>query len=661
MRTLFVSLIVVGAFAMPAGVASQQPPPQGPTFKGGVELITVDVGVLDRNGRPVEDLTTADFTVKINGETRRVVTAELVKVDLEQARKRAADPTEAYYSSNIAPANGRQIIIAVDQLYVSPSGVKPIMNAAIQFLNRLTPLDSVAFVAFPEPGPRANFTTDKFRVRQAMQGIVGQNTMKATLINMGVSEALDINNRRDQNVLREVSGRVCSGALDGTERDRCVQGIIDEAARVTSRNREDVRISLTQIETLLRALAYIEGHKSLILISQSLAIRDHTELDTAIRLAGPARTSINVLAVDLGRDDVTINERPPTPMEDRRIQLEGLEELAAASRGALYRVVNTGEGIFDRLASELSAHYVLGVEQRPSDQKRDRHRVDVSMRRRDVTIRSGQAFVLSPTLNPKRSVQETIQEALSSPMAQSGVPLRVTTFAQRDKGDKVRLTLAAQVGQPGTPPGEFTVAYAIVSNENRLVASDGNRYKLAANAGSSNEPLHFSTAAVLDPGLYSLRFAVVDAEGRRGSVSRDLTVFKMEAEEFATSDLIIGNQPPAGQGMRPNVEPHITGDRLAAYLELYSKTPETLAATTVAFEIASDEGTTSLTSQPAQIGDSPQPPGRVATGVINTGTLAPGRYLVHAKMTRDGKTVGVLMRPFVLERAEAAAVDPAAK
>ena len=128
------------------------------------------------NGR---EPTLAEFLPGEPPDHRRLVLVELVKVDLEQARKRAADPAEAYYSSNIAPVNGRQIIIAVDQLNVSPSGVKPIMNAATQFLNRLTPLDSVAFVAFPEPGPRANFTTDRFRVRQAMQGIVGQNTIPA--------------------------------------------------------------------------------------------------------------------------------------------------------------------------------------------------------------------------------------------------------------------------------------------------------------------------------------------------------------------------------------------------------------------------------------------------------------------------------------------------
>jgi hypothetical protein len=48
--------------------------------------------------------------------------------------------------------------------------------------------------------------------------------------------------------------------------------------------------------------------------------------------------------------------------------------------------------------------------------------------------------------------------------------------------------------------------------------------------------------------------------------------------------------------------------------------------------------------------------------VINTSTLTPGRYLARAKMTRDGKTVGELTRPFVLERGESASTPaPLAK
>src|SRR4029434_840452 len=68
-----------------------QEPVQGPTFRTGIDLVTVDVAVVDRNGRPVETLGAAEFSVKIDGEVRRVVTAELFKVDVEAAKKQVDD------------------------------------------------------------------------------------------------------------------------------------------------------------------------------------------------------------------------------------------------------------------------------------------------------------------------------------------------------------------------------------------------------------------------------------------------------------------------------------------------------------------------------------------------------------------------------------------
>src|SRR5262245_31850356 len=67
----------------PPNAGDAATPVQGPTFRTGVEIIAVDVGVVDRRGRPVEDLRAPDFSVKVNGEVRRVVSAELVKVDVE--------------------------------------------------------------------------------------------------------------------------------------------------------------------------------------------------------------------------------------------------------------------------------------------------------------------------------------------------------------------------------------------------------------------------------------------------------------------------------------------------------------------------------------------------------------------------------------------------
>ena len=476
MRSLLAVLLSVAALAVVAGQAPQSPAPQtapaapapqtpssqtpqpaptpppakapepvqGPTFRTGIDLVAIDVAVVDRNGRPVENLGAAEFSVKIDGEVRRVVSAELVKIDVEAAKKQVADKSETFYTSNLTPPNGRQIILAVDQINIRPGSLRPIMAAAQRFLDRLSPLDQIAFITFPEPGPRVSFTNDKLRLKLAMQGLIGQQPRTTSgQYNIGVSEALAIEEKRDQLTLAAVMNRECR-STDPQQRAQCERDIISESSQIARNVKEDADQSLIGLRQILERLSYIDGPKSLILISEGLAVDDTSELRSIVQLAGMARTSINVMLVDLQRGDVTIAEQPPTELQDRRIQVTGLEALATMARGSLFHIAGTGEPIFDRLASEISASYILGVEQRPSDSKGDRHRIDVEVRRRDVTIRSRQAFVMSPTLKAKRSAEDHLREALSSPFPVSGLPVRVTTFAQQDPASqKVRLTVSA--------------------------------------------------------------------------------------------------------------------------------------------------------------------------------------------------------------------------
>ena len=107
------------AVALSAAALSAQEP-QGPTFKTGVDLIAVDVAVVDGRGRPVEDLRAPEFAVKIDGEVRRVVSAELFKVDVEAARRQVEDKTETFFTSNLTPPNARMVVIAVDQMQHQP-------------------------------------------------------------------------------------------------------------------------------------------------------------------------------------------------------------------------------------------------------------------------------------------------------------------------------------------------------------------------------------------------------------------------------------------------------------------------------------------------------------------------------------------------------------
>jgi VWFA-related protein len=636
--------------------AAQTPEPvQGPTFRTGVDLVAIDVAVVDRNGRPVEDLRPPDFAVKIDGEVRRVVSAELVKVDIEAARKQVADKSETFFTSNLTPPNGRQIIIAVDQINIRPGSLRPIMAAAQRFLDRLSPLDQVAFITYPEPGPRVSFTNDKLRLRLAMQGLIGnQPRTTAGQYNIGVSEAVAIEEKRDQLTLVAVMNRECRSS-DPMQRAQCERDIISESSQIARNIREDADQSLLGLRQILERLSYIDGPKSLILISEGLAIEDTSELRSIVQLAGMARTSINVMLVDLQRGDVTISEQPPTELQDRRIQVTGLEALATMSRGSLFHIAGTGEPIFDRLASEISALYILGVEQRPSDSKGDRHRIDVEVRRQNVTIRSRQAFVTSPTMKAKRSAEDNLRDALSSPFPVSGLPVRVTTYAQQDPASqKVRLTVSAQVGAAGAKPAPYTVGYIVIDDANQVAGSFVTKATLSPGAGSPNEPLHFVGGVVLEPGIYSLRFGVVDDEGRRGSVVRDVNAWKMAGEPLAMGDLIIGSLPASGQGLRPEVEPYVLDDRLAAYIELYSTAETTWSNAKVTFEIADNQDSAALASLPAQLVPGRQPTWRIASGILPAQALPPGRYVARAQITRDGKAVGVLVRPFVLERAAGA-------
>src|SRR5881392_3676359 len=60
---------------------AQSAQPQQPTFRTGVDVITVDVGAVDGRGQPVTDLHAPEFTVKVDGQVRRIVSADLIKYD----------------------------------------------------------------------------------------------------------------------------------------------------------------------------------------------------------------------------------------------------------------------------------------------------------------------------------------------------------------------------------------------------------------------------------------------------------------------------------------------------------------------------------------------------------------------------------------------------
>ena len=647
-------LLAVSALVAVASVtASSQ------VFRGGVDVISVDVTVVDRDGRPVEDLKPGDFTAKIDGQPRRVVSAALQKPNT--TARGTVLSTERFFSTNLAPVASRKVMFAVDQLQLRPGALTPLLGAAHRFLDDLTPYDLAALVAFPPPGPNVQFTTDKGRVRDALRMELGTAAAAqpwALDFHVSVSEAVRISDREmttDGGVPGPETARVLEREgcpPDILPPDSCVARIKNQATVTAQAARSEGRLAISQLESLLDQLALVDGPKTLVLVSAGMFAEDANALRELVRRAALARTTIHVVVAEPRVASADGGDQGPRNMTlyDRQYELEGLQEAAAGTGGGFYRPGGDGAGVFKRIASEISASYVLGVEARPDD--RTRERVAVEVKRKGVTVRASASLAAALPRAP-RPVNQALSDVLSSPAAIAGIPLRVAPFVSRDPATgKPRVTVTAEIGQPAAPATDYGVGFVLAAADGRIAARAGSAKTLTATA---SEPARDDGTVVVDPGAYTLRFGVVDKEGRRGSVVRELHVAPPSDTATSLSDLFVGRLVDAAS-MRPAVEPHVEAGAVALYVEVYPPA-DGGRDVRVVFEIGEGEETPALVTLPADMGPGPREPWRIARGKIET-LLAPGRYVARARVQRAGATTAMVARPFVLDPSTAAPDTP---
>ena len=190
--------------------AQQQPPPPKPSFQSSVEVTSLDVTVVDDRGKPIADLTPADFVVRIDGNA-----APRRDGRVGAARRRDGAPPPPPppdgYSTNESATGGRLIVIAVDQPNIRFGGAMAIAKAANGFIDRLLPSDRVAVAGIGLGAPATAFTADRARVKQAIARMVGQKApeLRATH-SIALAEALAIE-RGEPGALEPVVARECAG------------------------------------------------------------------------------------------------------------------------------------------------------------------------------------------------------------------------------------------------------------------------------------------------------------------------------------------------------------------------------------------------------------------------------------------------------------------
>ena len=641
----FVSALA-SALILAAAPFAQTPQTPQTTFRASVDVTSLDVTVVDGSGKPVADLTPADFVVRIDGNPRQVVKAEWVSLT-QPGSDRAPAPLPEGFSSNEFSTGGRLIVIAIDEPNIRFGGALAISRAANAFIDRLLPSDRIAVAGFGVGAPATVFTADRERVKRAIARMVGQKQARMLDLghNIALVEAQAIENG-DQVTYATVMNRECPPlGMAPMALEVCRQQVDLEARTLAQELRTEGDQAISNLRSLFWGLSRIDAPKTLILISEGFVLNDEAMVIDLGTMAAQARTSVYTLKLDNQMFDITDRRMPINPFADRQARADGLELLAAAARGTIFTVTGTAQSLFERIESELAGYYLLGVESEPRDHDGKSHAIRVDVARRGAIVRSRRQVLNARSDRPApRSARAAVVAALSSPLLSSALPLRVASFAlQGPEAGKVQVLIHAEIGTDYTASKPVAVGYLIADKDGRQVDTKSEVVRVTPPVNGVPSALRYTAGTSVPPGDYSLKLAVVEGD-RVGTVEHTIRAALGSAGALKVSELMVGGPTEVGELLKPTIGYDVTFGSVHGYLEAYG---QGLDSVTMEYEIATTPTAPALLNVdvPARpAGDSRS----IFTRVMPIHQLPPGKYYLRAILSSAGQSVATATREFAV-------------
>lgn len=413
---------VVASLAMALGVASGGALLAGQTFRASVDLIAVDVQVTGRNGQPIESLGAPDFEVQLDGKPRRVVSATFSKYEVRPPVGPAPPSVEPVEPSetirpqltNVTAVPPRTFVVAVDTGSFRALDVQPALLAAQRFTRQLAPNDLVGVFTLPN-GPRLAPTTSHAQVRQVLSTIVGRKTVPSSTLELSVEQIIDIStaiNTQSTLAARSAISQMFNqrGAGEPLDCDGnaaiCVETAMTETDGLAGTLEDEVQRGIAALEELLKQLQKSPGRKTVLLLSSGMPVSDRAagrpNIGNQVRQLGAQATYANATIHSVFFDpavNMSFSSEGRRPRETsgrtRAIYTRALMEFSEPSGGTLVAVTSSaGEAEIDRLVSQISTFYVLGVEPDARDRNGLPHRLSVKVRADGSRVRHRQLVIV---------------------------------------------------------------------------------------------------------------------------------------------------------------------------------------------------------------------------------------------------------------------------
>jgi len=413
-------LLAMGVIALSVTVATA---PQRTVFRSTVDVIAVDVQVVDRDGNPIERIGPEAFEVSINGQRRKVQSAQFLRHAVDPVARHDVGPTgETLSDTEVHEAEGRTFVLAVDSGSFEVGTERAPIEGARGFIQHLNPSDRVGLFVYPS-GAKIAPTTARTQLTVSLDRVIGQKDPLRSHFNLRPWEIVDIASRSTTPNSFLTASRILNEGLDAATQAMdsvlqvqarecpsdpdCPAKIYEEGIGLATQLERQVQGSLSGLDALLNALSELPGRKAVIFVSAGIVVSDRPEgrpdAGSLARTMGQAAARANASVYTVHVDTTTSGVGPASQKglassnvaRDRALSSNWLNDFSNAAGGRLIYVPSgSADFAFDRVLRETSAYYLLGVEPAAADRDGRPRELRVKVHRRGVSVRSRQWVVI---------------------------------------------------------------------------------------------------------------------------------------------------------------------------------------------------------------------------------------------------------------------------